>query len=201
MKRLILILLAACGGDDSSSAQSDAAVDGSGSATIDAPGVDAPNMGGTFTMTSPMLTEAAMLAAANTCDGANTSPQLVWMGNAMNAMSYAVVLTDKSNNLVHWVIYDIPGSATGLPAAVEKVYAPTNVAGAHQTASYQATTRGYLGPCPPANGGPHTYEFAVYGLDVATLPGTSMTTTRAQAVPLITQHMTATALLTGNYER
>ena len=119
----------------------------------------------------------------------------------MNAQSFAVVLTDKSNNLVHWVIYDIPASAAGLPASVEKVYAPTNVAGAHQTASYQASTRGYLGPCPPMNGGAHTYEFAVFGLDVAALPGASMTTTRPQAVTLIDQHKTATAKLTGMYMR
>jgi Raf kinase inhibitor-like YbhB/YbcL family protein len=201
MKRFaLLILVAACGGDDTSSTQSDASVDGSGSAATDA-AADSPMTGGTFAITSPMLTEGTAIAAANTCDGANTSPQLVWSGNAMGALSYAVVLTDKSNNLVHWVIYDIPAAATGLPMAVEKVYAPTNVAGAHQTASYQATTRGYLGPCPPMNGGPHTYEFAVYGLDVATLPGATMTTTRTAAVMLITDHMTAKATLTGTYER
>jgi phosphatidylethanolamine-binding protein (PEBP) family uncharacterized protein len=120
----------------------------------------------------------------------------------MGALSYAVVLTDKSfNNLVHWVIYDVPASATGLPAAVEKTYAPTNVMGAHQTTSYQSTARGYLGPCPPIGGGPHTYEFAVYGVDVATLPGASMTTTRPEAVALIMQHMKAKATLTGTYER
>jgi Raf kinase inhibitor-like YbhB/YbcL family protein len=201
MKRLaIVVLLAACGGDDSSSAQADAAIDGSGSASTDAT-VDAPPSGGMLTLTSPVLTEGAMIAEANTCDGANTSPQLAWTGDAMGAQSYAVVLTDKSNNLVHWVIYDIPASATGLPAAVQKVYEPTNVMGAHQTASYQATTRGYLGPCPPANGGAHTYEFALWGVDVATLPGTSMMTTRAEIVMALAQHMTAKVTLTGMYER
>lgn len=200
MKRLALLLVfAACGGDDAP-AQTDAAVDGAGSSTVDAAALDAP-IGGMFALTSPMLTEGATIMTANTCDGANTSPQLVWSGNAMGALSYAVVLTDKSNNLVHWVIYDIPAAATGLPAAVEKVYAPTNVMGAHQTASYQATVRGYLGPCPPTNGGAHTYEFAAYGVDVATLPGATMATTRTQAVTLITQHMTAKATLTGMYER
>src|SRR5688572_33315521 len=119
MKRFaLLILVAACGGDDTSSTQSDASIDGSGSGATDA-AVDSPMTGGTFAITSPMLTEGTAIAAANTCDGANTSPQLVWSGNAMGALSYAVVLTDKSNNLVHWVIYDIPAAATGLPMAVE----------------------------------------------------------------------------------
>jgi Raf kinase inhibitor-like YbhB/YbcL family protein len=203
MKRFVIMipLMAACGGDDTSSVQSDAATDGSGSSNIDAPAADAPPMGGMLTMTSPSLTEGAMLMTANTCDGANTSPQLAWTGNALGALSYAVVLTDKTNNLVHWVIYDVPAAATGLPAAVQKVYAPTNVMGAHQTPSYQATVRGYLGPCPPMNGGAHTYEFALYGIDAATLTGATMTTTANQAVMLIAQHDTAKATLTGTYER
>ena len=193
MKRLAIAVLAAC--DGSSPAQIDAAIDGA--ATLDGQ-FDGPSA---FTLTSPMLAPGASFVAANTCDGAlNMSPQLVWSGNAIGAASFAVVLTDKSNNLVHWVIYDVPASATGLPENVEKVYAPSNVAGAHQTASYQATVRGYLGPCPPS-GPAHTYEFAVYGLDVATLPGASMATTRADAVTLITQHDTAQATLTGMYMR
>jgi Raf kinase inhibitor-like YbhB/YbcL family protein len=198
MKRLVLLaLLAACGGDDSS-AQSDAGIDGAVGGTDAA--IDTPS-GGMFALTSPMLTEGATIATANTCDGANTSPQLVWSGNAMNAMSFAVVLTDKTNGLVHWVIYDVPGSATGLPADVSKAYTPSNVPGAHQAASYQTTVRGYLGPCPPASGGAHTYEFAAYGLDVAALPGATMATTRAEAVTLIGQHTTAKATLTGMYMR
>lgn len=189
MKRLaIAILLAGC---EPSAAPADAAVDG---ALVDAPT-------STLMLTSPELTEGGTFDPANTCDGANTSPALTWSGDAMGALSYAVVLTDTTNMLVHWVIYDIPASATGLPAAVQKTYSPTNVPGAHQTTSFNMTTRGYLGPCPPPNDGAHVYEFAVYGLDVAMLPGTSMMTTRQQAVPLIMQHQIAKATLTAMYDR
>ena len=197
MKRLALLLLvASCGGNDSPG-QADANGDGPGPAIDMA--IDTPT-GGPFTLTSPVLTEGAAIMQINTCDGANTSPQLDWSGNAMNAMGFAVVFTDKTNGLVHWVIYDIPGTATGLPANVDKAYMPANVAGAHQTLSYQ-NVRGYLGPCPPQGGGPHTYELAVYGVDVATLPGTSQGSTRAQVVPIITMHQTAVAKLTGTYMR
>jgi phosphatidylethanolamine-binding protein (PEBP) family uncharacterized protein len=72
---------------------------------------------------------------------------------------------------------------------------PANVTGAKQTLSYQAV-RGYLGPCPP---NVHTYEFVVYALDVATLPGATMATTRAQAVPIILDHDLAAASLSGMY--
>src|SRR5688572_27467083 len=99
MKRLaIALLVAGCGGDDSMPAQGDAAVDGAGTPDASA---DAPALG-TFTITSPMLTQDATVATANTCDGANTSPELKWTGNAMSALSYAVVFTDKTNGLVHW---------------------------------------------------------------------------------------------------
>ena len=45
----------------------------------------------------------------------------------------------------------------------------------------------------------HTYEFALYAIDTATLPGATIATTRAQAVTLIQLHDLATANLTGTY--
>jgi hypothetical protein len=190
MKQLLVVMvLTACG---DSSAQRDAGRD------IACGGCDALNpdvLPNALAITSPSFTEGSAIPAIHTCAGANTSPQLVWTGGPA-AQSYAVVLTDTSNNLVHWVIYDIPGSATGLPAAVMNAYAPTNVTGAHQTPSFSAAIIGYNGPCPPSV---HTYEFAVFALDVTPLPGTTMATTRAQATPIITQHMLATATLTGTY--
>lgn len=193
---LFAVAVVGCGSDPAP-AQSDAAIDSPGAADAAADSTS----GGMFTLTSTVLTEGASLMAVNTCDGANTSPDFTWTNPPAGTQSFAVVLTDKSNNLVHWVIYDVPAVATGLPANVMKAYAPTNVPGAHQTASYQSTTTGYLGPCPPTGQGAHIYEFAAYGLDVATLPGATQTTTRAQAVTAITQHMLGTAKLTGMYAR
>jgi Raf kinase inhibitor-like YbhB/YbcL family protein len=195
MKRvLLLVLFTACGGDDGGSAAIDAAPPGVDASTDAPASIDAP--AGALALTSPSLTEGAAIDPAFTCNGANTSPQLDWTGAPAGAQSFAVVLTDKSNNLVHWVIFDVPAAATGLPANVEKVFAPGNVAGAHQTASYDPQVRGYNGPCPPAV---HTYEFKLIALDVAALPGATMQTSRAQAVSLIGQHDLATATLTGTY--
>jgi Raf kinase inhibitor-like YbhB/YbcL family protein len=198
MRRLAIVLLAAgCGNDQA--VQADAAVDGA----VQPPDAAVDASTAPFTLTSPTVSDGATIATVNTCDGANTSPELSWSGNTNGAKSFAVVMTDLTitNSLVHWVIYDIPASAAGLPAGVQKTYSPTNVMGAHQTTSYQMAVRGYLGPCPPAQDGAHAYEIAVYGLDVEMLPGTSMMTTRQQAVPLIKQHETAKATLTGSYDR
>jgi Raf kinase inhibitor-like YbhB/YbcL family protein len=152
----------------------------------------------TFPLTSAALADNAAFDAANTCDGADTSPVLAWSGAPASTQSYAVVLLDNSISLVHWVIYDVPPTVTGLPADVEKAYAPGNVAGAHQTPSFQATTIGYLGPCPPTR---HTYQFTVYALDVPTLPAASMTTAGGDALASIDEHRIATGMLTGTYQR
>ena len=149
-----------------------------------------------FVLTSPALTEGGAIMPENACAGANTSPQLAWAGAPSGTQSYAVVLTDQSINLVHWVIYDMPGDLVGLPVNVEKTYTPVSVTGAHQTTSYQAATRGYLGPCPPNI---HTYQFVVYAVDVATLPGVMVQTTRDQAIATINAHKVGYASLTGTY--
>ncbi|MEO8703911.1 MAG: YbhB/YbcL family Raf kinase inhibitor-like protein [Kofleriaceae bacterium] len=192
MQRLLwIVLVAGCGGGDSSNVDAAGGSDGG----VDSFGDSAVPLD--LDLSSPMLTEGGRFATANTCNGpSNVSPQLDWTN--VGSPSYAVVLTDTSNNLIHWVIYDIPGTASGLPADVDKTFAPADVVGAHQTASFQAATRGYLGPCPPNL---HTYEFAAFALDVATLPGASMGTTREQAKALITQHIVGIGTLTGQYEQ
>lgn len=108
------------------------------------------------------------------------------------------MFTDKTNGLVHSVIYDIPSTRADLPANVAKTYQPANVPGAKQTTAYDNTTRGYLGPCPPNE---HTYELALHALDVAALPGVTMGTTRAQIVPIIAAHDVGVARLTGKYKQ
>ena len=203
MKRQLLLLVVAgfgCGGGDSPAV--DAAPSGDGSA-VDAATID--GSGAAFAITSPALVEGAPFMIVNTCDGANTSPALAWVGAPAGTMSFAVVLTDNSNGpngLIHSVIYDIPANLTGLPEDVEKVFAPTDVPGAHQTRTLGgAAARGYFGPCPPLQDGPHIYEFALYALDAATLPGATMATTQVQAETIILQHDLATALLTGTRDR
>ena len=103
-----------------------------------------PSDAATLTLTSPAFVAGGAIPAANTCSGVNTSPQLTWTGAPSGTLSFAVVLTDLSltPHLVHWVIYDIPAGATGLPADVENAYAPANVPGAHQAVSVQAQTFG-----------------------------------------------------------
>jgi Raf kinase inhibitor-like YbhB/YbcL family protein len=168
-------------------------------------GVDAGEVidppAGPFTLASTMLANGGTFDTANTCEGANTSPELVWTNPPVGTRSYAVVLTDIERSIVQWVIFDVPASATGLPPGVQKVYSPSNVPGAHQTESFQPSVTGYLGPCPPPGQGTRTYDITLYALDVAQLPGASPMTTRLQALGLIAMHTLATTRLVGMYAR
>lgn len=185
MKRILLISLAVagCGGNDAK--PTDAGQDGAGP-------------GGAMTLTSSAFLEGGIIPTNITCKGANTSPMLSWTGAPSGTKSFAVVLTDLTISMAHWVIYDIPSSVTALPAAIENTADPTNVPGAHQIVSIHAPTVGYYGPCPP-NPPAHTYQFAVYSLDVATLPGVSAQSTRPDTVAAVQAHRLASATLTGMF--
>ena len=136
-----------------------------------------------------------MFPAANTCAGAtNDSLPLAWTAGPTGTLSYAVILTDMNNNLNHYAIWDIPPTTMSLPAALMKVYMPTAPAGAKQV-SFMTAVKGYYGPCP--SGATHTYQFVVYALDVATLPGVTMTSTPAQVRTQVLMHVLASGSLSG----
>jgi Raf kinase inhibitor-like YbhB/YbcL family protein len=194
---LALLLLIGCGGDDGDDGDDTPVIDGPAgpdSSLSDAPNGPPDSPAATFTLTSPAFAEGGVIPDENACAGANISPELNWTPGPAGTMGYAVVFTDTNNGFVHWVIYDIPASATGLPEDVDKTYAPADVPGAHQTTSYSPGTRGYLGPCP---GETHVYRFELVALDVLTLPGATMATNRSEAIAIIDMHQLARATLTG----
>ena len=148
----------------------------------------------TLTLTSPTITNGAMIPATHTCAGANTSPELNWTEGPAGTLSYAIVLTDMTNMLVHWAIWDIPPATRSLPAALPNPYMLTAPAGAKQ-ASFGG--HGYQGSCP--GGQTHTYQFVVYALNVGTVPNLTMTSSQmvaAEAIVMPTRVL-ASGSLTG----
>jgi Raf kinase inhibitor-like YbhB/YbcL family protein len=105
-------------------------------------------------------------------------------------------MTDTSINLIHWIIWDLPASTFALPEGVPNIAQPPSPAGAKQTTSYDQSTYGYRGPCPPVA---HEYRFVLYGLDVATLPGVTTASTRAQVEAALTAHVLETAALSSSF--
>jgi Raf kinase inhibitor-like YbhB/YbcL family protein len=206
-----LVAAGACGDDDDTASTSTGDPSGPGasvsvSASVGASSSGSGGDGGSaeggggasaFMLTSPAFTEGGAIPDPHVCqaddmvgDGIDQSPELNWTGAPATALSFAVVFRDRSNgDLVHWVIWDIPASETGLPEAVEDGFEPSDPAGAKQA------NDGYFGPCSPASD--NTYEFTVYAIDVAELPGLDEDSTRDEAVQVVEEHDLASATLSG----
>lgn len=150
----------------------------------------------TFAISSPVAMDGMALPKKHRCarsGGENVSPPLTWSAGPAGTLSYALVMRDVTNTSVvlHWFIYDLPASSTGLPEQVATGYQPAQPAGAKQGPSYSRTL-GYQGPC----GGDNTYEFAIYALDVAQLPSLSESSSGAQITAQIELHELASDKLT-----
>lgn len=113
----------------------------------------------------------------NTCSpngapGGDQSPQLSWTGAPWGTRSFVVVLYDVTAAFTHWGMYNVPGTATGLPANA-------GVAGSTygtMVANDFGLGPEYDGPCPPTKVAPdtHQYVFTVYALSrTLQLPGST----------------------------
>ena len=136
--------------------------------------VASPSLRG-MTLSSQDLHAGGALANAQLldrygCTGANASPELEWTGAPPDTKSFAILAFDPDapteSGWWHWVVFDIPASATRVPANASRDR--TLPAGAIEGRNDFGTT-GYGGGCPPAGGGDHRYRFTVYALRVADL--------------------------------
>ncbi|MDD9947361.1 MAG: YbhB/YbcL family Raf kinase inhibitor-like protein [Myxococcales bacterium] len=103
--------------------------------------------------------------------GENTSPPLEWSGGPADTQSFGLVLYDSGYSMLHWVVWDIPATATSLPEGIQPGYELAEPAGAHQAqAGSMVDKHAYYGPC--STGGVAAsakYEFRLYALNVASL--------------------------------
>ncbi len=99
-------------------------------------------------------------------DGDNTSPPLEWSG-VMAADSYVLIVEDpdapREEPMVHWVVWDIPGTATSLPANLGDKAHPEGLAGATQGLNGMGG-HGWTGMAPPEAHGVHHYHFQLFAL-------------------------------------
>jgi hypothetical protein len=134
-----------------------------------------------------------------TCEGDDSSPPLAWSNLPAGTKSLALILDDPDapdpkapkRVWVHWVLYNLPPSETGLPAGVK--HAP---AGARDGTNDWGRT-GYGGPCPPI--GRHRYFHKVYALDVVL--SDLGEPTKAQLEQAMRGHVIAQGELIGTYQK
>src|SRR5438552_9197688 len=138
---------------------------------------------------------------SHTCDDADSSPPLAWSGVPENAKSLALIVDDPDapdpaapkRTYVHWVLYDIPMSATGLPPGGGAFQLPKGT----REGNNDWGKTGYGGPCPPI--GRHRYFFKLYALDVEL--GDRGTLTKADLELLMQGHVIDKTELMGTYQR
>jgi hypothetical protein len=127
--------------------------------------------GGKFTLRAPDLSSKGRIALSHVyngmgCTGQNISPTLEWSNVPTGTRSFAVTAYDPDaptgSGWWHWVMYNIPGTTTSLPAGVGN---GRNAPRGSAQGNTDFGTRGYGGPCPPP-GAPHHYKFTVFALRV-----------------------------------
>ena len=152
-------------------------------------------------VTSPDVAPGATLPKAQVyseCDGDNVSPALAWSGAPAATRSFVVTLfdPDAQGGWWHWIVYDIPAAANGLPRGVGASALP---AGAHMGKNDFGKSA-YGGACPPPGSGAHHYRFTVWALGTTGLPVEGATEGEIIG-PYLTTHALASATLTAIYER
>ena len=116
-----------------------------------------------MSLTSSAFREGDMIPQKYGFNDENLSPPLSWSGVPEGAQSAVITCDDPDapgGTWVHWVIFNIPAAAGGLPEGVsrEEVLQDGSVQGVNDFNKI-----GYDGPAPPY--GIHRYIFKVFAID------------------------------------
>lgn len=136
-----------------------------------------------------------------TCEGSDISPPLSWSSVPKAAKSLVLIVDDPDApdpaapkmTYVHWVLYNIPVIAPGLPENI----APSKLPLGTLSGKNDWGRIGYGGPCPPI--GTHRYFFKLYALDVV-LPDLH-SPNKLQLEQAMEGHILEQAVLVGAYHK
>jgi Raf kinase inhibitor-like YbhB/YbcL family protein len=157
-----------------------------------------------LTLTSPDFEDGGIIPNKYTQASAMpVSPELRWTNVPPGTMSFTLILHDpdaapgkNAEDVLHWLIFDIPGTAMGLTGNQ-----PTEAKlgdGAVQ-AKNRAGRVGFLGPGAGAAGPYHHYTFELYALDTKLSLGPDVT--RADVLKAMDGHILGKAVLMGRFHR
>jgi hypothetical protein len=138
------------------------------------------------------------------CTGQNISPALKWSGAPAKTKSFALTVYDPDaptgSGFWHWVVFDIPATATSLPKNAGDVKGGLAPAGSVQSRT-DFGVPGWGGPCPPKGDKPHRYIFTIFALDIDKLPVPGPDVSAAVVGFNLHFHTIAKAKITGHYGR
>lgn len=158
-----------------------------------------PNM--TLTLKSPDFNHLAEIPKKFTCEGHDISPALSWSEIPPKTKSLVLIVDDPDApdpahpkmTWVHWLLYNIPPTATGLEQAIAESRLPEGALPGKN--DWKRT--GYGGPCPPI--GKHRYFHKLYALDI--LLDDLNQPDKAQLEKAMKGHIIDTAELIGTYQK
>jgi len=152
-------------------------------------------------LSSPAFADEHTIPVLFTCDGKDVSPPLNWSAPPAGTRSLVLIADDPDApdpaapqmTWVHWVLYNLPPAAGGLPEAVTSAKLPPGtLEGLNDWKRI-----GYGGPCPPI--GRHRYYFRLYALDT-TLPDLRRPG-RTKLGKAMEGHVLTEVTLMGTYQR
>jgi Raf kinase inhibitor-like YbhB/YbcL family protein len=169
------------------------------------PAAGAQPPGPPLTLTTPAFQDGREIPVKYTQAGEQVSPALNWTNVPPNTQSFVLHMRDPdvarnrgTEDQVHWLVWNIPGTATGLPEGVPK-------GEQLQDGSRQISASGpvYRGPGAPASGPLHHYTFELYALDTKldVTPGADAWETRTTVWSAMQGHVLGKAVYVGLFRR
>jgi Raf kinase inhibitor-like YbhB/YbcL family protein len=158
-----------------------------------------------MTLTTPAWPDGDPIPVKYTQAGEQVSPALNWTNTPPGTQSFVLHMLDPdvarnktTDTQVHWLVWNIPATASGLPEGVPKGEKLPD-------GSQQISASGpvYRGPGAPATGPVHHYTFEIYALDTRLdLPAsTDAFETRANAMKAMQGHILGKAVYVGLFKR
>ena len=150
-------------------------------------------------LSSSAFTHGGVIPTRHTCEGQDIAPPLGWRDAPAATRSFALIVDDPDApdpaapkvTWVHWVLYDLPAGAQGLPEGGKPLPAGT------REGLNDWHRKGYGGPCPPI--GSHRYFFKLYALDAAL--GDLAAVAKGDVERAMEGHVLAKAELVGTYQK
>jgi Raf kinase inhibitor-like YbhB/YbcL family protein len=158
-----------------------------------------------MTLTTTAFPDGGQIPVKYTQAGEQISPVLTWTNAPPNTASFVLHMHDPdvarngtTEDQVHWLVWNIPASAKGLPEGVPK--------GAElPDGSRQVSASGpvYRGPGAPATGPMHHYTFEIFALDTKldVQPAADAFETRTAVLEAMQGHVLGKAVYVGLFRR
>lgn len=158
-----------------------------------------------LTLTSSSFKDGGIIPNKFTqaAEGTPVSPQLSWTNVPEGTVSFALILHDpdtslnkSTNEVLHWLVFNIPGTARELREGVpdQAKLSDGSIQGINQ-----AKKVGYLGMGAAAAGPYHHYTFELFALDTKLALGPDAT--QADVMKAMDGHILMKGVLVGRFHR